>query len=133
MTIKRTAAALLFALVLVIPALADEPTPCGKPCRMHPQLSGACFTVRGRMDFWNGTPSVRIWRVGTKRILGVSEGAFRLEGFCNLPPGILAKLDWETSLFADFTVCPFTDNKPGEMQFVCVESAKNASVRPRSR
>ncbi len=104
---------------------------CGKPCRTHPQLVGACFTFRGRMSSWNGAPSVRIWRVGTKRILGVSEQRFRLEGFCNLPPGLNSRLSFETDLFGDFTVCPFTAEKPGEMEMVCVESGTNLEVRKR--
>ena len=110
----------------------DNKTPyCGKPCRTHPQLVGACFTFRGRMNSWNGAPSVRIWRVGTKRILGVSEQRFRLEGFCNLPSELSAQLSWGTNLFGDFTVCPLTEEKPGEMQIVCVEGGTNLDVRKR--
>jgi hypothetical protein len=30
-----------------------------------------CRTVHGRMELWNGAPSVRIWVVGPKRVLGV--------------------------------------------------------------
>jgi hypothetical protein len=29
-------------------------------------------------------------------------------------------------VYADFLVCPFTKSKPGVMQRVCIESAKNA-------
>jgi hypothetical protein len=85
------------------------------------------------MNYSNGTPSVRIWRVGTKRILGVSEQRFRLDGFCNLPPDLAGKLSWETDLFGDFTVCPLTEEKPGRMQMVCVESGANLELRKRVR
>jgi hypothetical protein len=30
-----------------------------------------CFVVHGRLSFYNGAPSARIWKIGTKRILGV--------------------------------------------------------------
>jgi len=83
------------------------------------------------MNFWNGAPSVRIWRVGTARMLGVSEQRFYVPGYCNLPPDVLAKLSWDTDLFADFVVCPFTPEEPGLMQFVCVESAARMVVRKR--
>jgi hypothetical protein len=40
-------------------------------------------------------------------------------------------LSFETDLFGDFTVCPFTAEKPGEMEMVCVESGTNLEVRKR--
>src|SRR5689334_15474021 len=94
---------------------ASLPAANEKPCREHPQLIAACFTVRGRMYYANGNPSVRIWRVGTKRIMGVSEGRFGLPGYENLPQDIEDHLVLdEVDLLADFTVCPFTPLKPGE-------------------
>ena len=101
-----------------------------RPCREHPQLVDRCFSFRGRMSYFNGTPSVRIWRVGTNRILGVSEGRFALQGDSNLPASIEAQLEIDSKvLFGDFTVCPFTPDEPGVMRLVCVESAANVSVR----
>jgi hypothetical protein len=83
------------------------------------------------MSFYNGAPSVRIWRVGTTRMLGVSEQRFAVAGYCNLPAAILQKLAWDADLFADFVVCPFTRDEPGEMQFVCVDSAMRMMVQQR--
>jgi hypothetical protein len=83
------------------------------------------------MAFYGGAPSVRIWRVGTRRILGVSEQRFQLEGYCNLPTRIRERVAWDTDLFGDFVVCPFTPDEPGVMRLVCVESATNMIVRPR--
>ncbi len=81
------------------------------------------------MNLYNGTPSVRIWRVGTKRIVGVSEQRFSVAGYCNLPPSIHERLSWDSDLFADFVVCPFTPEEPGIMQLVCVDSAKHIVLR----
>ena len=81
------------------------------------------------MNFSNGTPSVRIWVVGTHRILGVSESKFVDPSYCNLPDDILAKLSWNNDLFGDFMVCPFTKDEPGVMRLVCVQSVANASIR----
>jgi hypothetical protein len=102
-----------------------------KSCEDHPMVSGPCFKVRGRMAFYNGAPSLRIWPVGTKRILGVSEGRFYLEGYDNVPRELVRQLTWDTVMFADFTICPFTDDQPGVMRLICVESAENISIRKR--
>ena len=130
----RAASILLVLLFASLPpTLAAQPeiAGCGRPCSEHPRLNGACFTLRGRMSYYNGAPSVRIWRVGTKRILGVSEQRFHVEGYCDLPTSIRERLSWETNLFADFVVCPFTPELLGVMQLVCVESATNLRVEPR--
>ena len=102
-----------------------------RPCRLHPQVNGPCFTVHGRMTYWNGTPSVRIWPVGTTRLLGVSEGRFKIPGYTNLPPDVASRVAWETDLFGDFVVCPFQDDQPGVMRPVCVDSGTSLVVRPR--
>jgi hypothetical protein len=130
---KRKAGLFLVAMIAssLTPVLAAG-RPCNelRPCHEHPRLEGPCFTVRGRMNFWNGTPSVRIWVVGTNRIIGVSV-SFDDPAYCSLPDEILEKLSWESDLFADFVVCPFTVEKPGVMRLICVESAKNMVVRTR--
>jgi len=102
-----------------------------KSCKEHPMLSGPCFKVRGRMSFFNGNPTVRIWPLGTKRMLGISQGRFYLEDYVNVPDELVRQLSWETAMFADFTVCPFTDDRPGEMRLICVESADNISIKKR--
>ena len=99
-------------------------------CKAHPQLSGSCFEIRGRMTVYNGSPSIRIWPVGTKRLLGVSEGRFYItKGYGNLPEELFEQLSLENAMYADFTICPFTDDEPGVMRLVCVESAENISIR----
>jgi hypothetical protein len=40
-------------------------------CSDRRDLVGACFTVRGRLSVYNGNPSVRIWPIGTTRLLGL--------------------------------------------------------------
>lgn len=127
-----------FSILLVLAcgnftlSFGDEP-PTNKTCRQHPQLSGQCFNLRGRLSFYNGTPSLRIWPVGSHRLLGISEGRFALPGYANVPPGLVDKLGgFDNEMFADFLVCPFTDNKPGVMRFVCIESATSIVIRQRS-
>lgn len=115
--------ALLIATVCLIvasPALAVE---------------NDCRTVRGRMSLANGTPSVRIWVVGTHRVLGVVQ---QDESFGDLPANVrhlwAAHGDdamWSSDLFGDFRVCPVAVNKPGHMQLVRLNEATRLTVRPR--
>ena len=102
-----------------------------KSCRAHPQLIGRCFTVRGRLSVHNGAPARRLWKVGTKRVLGISEQRFSVAGYRNIPEEIESKISQDVALFGDFVVCPFTRSKPGEMQLVCIDEAKNLVVRKR--
>jgi len=118
-------------IILVVSICSGAEKPKKKSCKEHPQLSGACFKVKGRMSFSNGNPSVRIWPVGTDRMLGISEGRFYLEDYANVPENLVQQLNWENAMFADFTVCPFTDDEPGVMRYVCVESAENILIRKR--
>jgi hypothetical protein len=81
------------------------------------------------MSLVNGAPSVRIWLVGTKRTVGVSEGKYFDPRYCNLPPELQTKLSWDTDLFGDFVLCPFERSQPGVMRLVCVDGARHLVVR----
>ena len=102
--------------------------PLEKSCREHPQLVGKCSTVHGRLSVYNGNPAIRLRRIGTKRILGVSDQRFKLPDYLNIPESLAQQLNGENELVGDFQVCPFTRSKPGEMQLICIESAKNVVV-----
>lgn len=96
--------------------------------RRVPKTIGPCFTVHGRLSLYNGTPSARIWIIGTKRLLGVVD----YENPRKPEDSVLAKeiekslkrhLDWHRNIYGDFVVCPVSRYKPGWMQFVYVKSA----------
>jgi hypothetical protein len=113
---RATAARMFAMLVIATSAVAAE------PCRERADLVGPCFHVHGRAALYNGNPSVRIWKVGTRRLLGVSESRMA-PGVDPLPVEVRRALDWEHPVFADFVLCPFTRERPGVMQLVCVEAA----------
>jgi hypothetical protein len=94
-------------------------------------LIGKCFTVHGKLSIYNGTPALRLWKAGTRRLLGVSEQRFAVPGYRNVPENIEQQLNQDVALFGDFMVCPFTHQRPAEMQLVCIESGKNLVVRKR--
>jgi hypothetical protein len=100
-------------------------------CRRRSDIAGKCFSVHGRLSVYNGTPSIRLWPIGTKRLLGVIDpaDASNAPGPSVLPTEIKQKLDWDKEVFGDFRVCPLTNQQRGKMQTICIESGKNLTVR----
>ena len=99
-----------------------------KGCKTNPSLSGPCFKVHGRLTSYNGTPGLRLWPIGSKRLLGVI-GADEDESLLPHPIKYADLVDG-TSVYGDFEVCPFEDEKPGVMRPVCIESVSNFVVKP---
>jgi hypothetical protein len=85
---------------------------------------------------YNGTPSYRLWKIGTKRLLGIysGPGSERRDPLDNehpeLPANLAARYDMEpgTWAYADFEVCPLEPERTGFMQAACIESAKNIHI-----
>ena len=143
--------AIVLALVLSVTAMLAKPQDKAArkiPCKT-PENASMCYWTRGRLSFYNGNPAYRIWKVGTKRILGVHSGphAERIDPLDNEHPEFPSNLERvfesETKrneekkqfapyligpVFADYEVCPLEPEVPGEMQSVCIESARNIFV-----
>jgi hypothetical protein len=93
-------------------------------CKDDPKVVGACFVVHGRMYNSSGGSLARIWRIGTRRILHVV-------GPHDLPSNVKPLMaDFDHEVVADFLVCPYERDKPGEALPVCVESATHVVRRP---
>ena len=119
--IARTHAYVLIALSIYASASASAELACAA----RSEIVAPCFEVRGRLSFWNGTPSARIWRIGTTRMLGVHND--------ELPPELVSRRSsFDTELWGTFTVCPLTNRSAGHMQYVCIESWRDISVRERT-
>jgi len=126
----------LSALLLAIACGVLAQTPAGhvaKSCRARTDLAGQCFKVHGRLSVYNGTPSIRLWPIGSKRLLGVldPEDISGVPGPSTIPASVRERLNFDRDVFGDFLVCPLTRSRPGRMQTVCIESGKNMSVRVR--
>ena len=121
------------ALVLALTAQGSKPTRSDPPCSTRTDLKRPCFDLRGRVSLSNGNPNVRIWRVGTGRILGVVGVACDEHpcGHSAMPDALSMQIDEDHDLFADLTVCPITKEREGWMQMVCIDSARNVVRRPR--
>jgi hypothetical protein len=115
------------------------------PCKT-PEIAASCYWTRGRLSLYNGNPGWRLWKVGTKRILGIYSGPHsqRYDRLDNEHPELPANLEtiydaeykramarkdpnagWPGSAFGDFEVCPLEPGRKGEMQAACIESARN--------
>src|SRR6266487_687749 len=115
-------------LLLVAHMQGDSVIPeqvCADPSR----FVGPCVTVRGRLSYANGGTPVRMWKVGTNRLLGVEDQSSG-KPFCVLPPKVRGLLDADMFVFADFVVRPLTVDRPAAMQRVCVVSARNLRTKP---
>ena len=119
------------------------------PCKT-PEIASSCYWARGRLSFYQGNPAFRIWKVGTKRILGVYSGpnSERYDPLDNEHPEFPTSLgsvyeaeykrrvkksaplvEWPDPVFAEFEICPLEPQRKGEMQSVCIESVKNVFVQ----
>ncbi len=90
----------------------------------EPGYVGECFSFHGRAQFANGNPSFRIWRIGTKSYVAIPDDR------CSALPENLSKLMQKSGdmVYGDFSVCPLSKFKKGNLQFVCVQSVRVTAV-----
>lgn len=95
-------------------------------CKNDPDIVSACFIVHGRLAFYNGGPSTRIWRVGTHRMLGIPT-----ETIPENVSELLGGHPFDAEIYGDFHVCPFEKQEAEHMQMVCIESASHLFAKQR--
>lgn len=130
--------ALISALALCAVAVQAVPqnTVRRKISCKTPENAASCYWTHGRLNFYNGAPSYRVWKIGTKRILGVYSGPGRYPPPTDQDsqlPEFPAEIDKvfrppDNTVYADFEICPLEPERKGEMQAVCIEGAKNIVV-----
>ena len=121
----------VLALLITYNAIAESRLTQAPSCRTRPDVVGRCFNVHGRLSVYNGTPSIRLWPIGSKRLLGVLDPTdiSSVPRPTVLPDDIKQKLDWNKDVFGDFFVCPLSRKQPGRMQTICLDSGKHLNVR----
>lgn len=103
------------------------------PCKT-PENTNSCYWTHGRIGFYNGTPAIRLWKIGTNRLLGIYSGpSVDRYGLDNEDPQMPTNLKLtfkpsQNQVFGDFEVCPLEPEREGTMQAACIESAKNLVV-----
>jgi hypothetical protein len=115
---------ILVILAMAIPVLASQPK-----CEGNPKVIGACYSVHGRLSRGADTVILRLWPVGTKRILGITGGPTLDDADAAIRPQNLKFPFGDEDIYGDFEVCPFTPERKGVMQFVCIESASHLVVK----
>jgi hypothetical protein len=118
---------LLVVLIMVIPAFAAPPK-----CKGNLKVVGACYSVHGRLNLGADTVRLWLWPVGTKRMLGVTAGPRLDDADDPIRPQSLKFNPGEEAIYGDFEVCPFTPERKGEMQLVCIESASHLVAKRQS-
>jgi len=108
----------------------------GPACERAPERADKCFWARGRYSVWNGTPTDRIWIIGTHHVFGVEGPKDESDLRYPLPRSLLAATaetadPFSVKLYGDFRLCPFTRVRKGWMQYGCVAEAKRLIVTPR--
>src|SRR5438876_8131207 len=88
-------------------------------CRTNPKRVSQCFTIHARLSAYNGSPGLRLWPVGSRRLLGVLPAEDAITPDC-----LLGNVGFDTNLYGDYTVCPFTLERTGHMHMVCIEKAQ---------
>lgn len=94
--------------------------------------AGGCFRVEGRLTVGNGTPSVRIWPRGTRRLLGVTTRSHGAEGPDVVPANVAAFLRRHRTdrVWGSFRVCPLAADRPGWMRPVVLVRARRLVSAP---
>jgi hypothetical protein len=101
-------------------------------CKSNPKVIGACYSLHGRLSRGADTIGLWLWPVGTKRLLGVTGGPTLEDADTPIWPQNLRLTSGDEDIYADFEVCPFTPERKGVMQFVCIESASHVFVKRHS-
>lgn len=82
---------------------------------------GKCYEVHGRYAIY--VEGDAIWPVGTHRLLNATDPEL---------DKMLEQAGWEDHVvFGDFSVCPASAYKRGEMQSVCIQSKRNLRITHR--
>jgi hypothetical protein len=108
------------------------------PCKIEANAK-SCYWTHGRLQLHNGTPSFRLLKIGTNRLLGVYSGPSvdRVNSLDNENPEFPTNVQksfrpFQNRIFGDFEVCPLEPERSGVMQAVCIEAAKNIVVEDSS-
>jgi hypothetical protein len=121
----------IFVLFVSARALADGGYR-KQPCKT-PVLAPSCIKLHGRLWAGNGTPSTRLWQIGTHHIYGIYSNRYGFthdsptldneapELHFTLPKDTPGQSDW--TVYGDFEVCPLEPHVQGHMQAACIASA----------
>lgn len=85
-----------------------------------------CYWTRGRLWIAQGGPSIRLWPVGTHRILGIVNprtGVTDVDEAEALPPRVADVLVDHVDVWGTYHVCPIVPERRGWMRYVVIDRA----------
>ncbi len=125
---KLLATAMIASTILAAPAIAaDAPA-----CKSSPKVVGKCMTFYGPLAVYSGSPSLRIWPVGTKQLYGLRGTGADPENVA-LPEKLRELLAAKPSeVNGKWEVCPLEAERPNQLRIVCLESASELRAVPRA-
>jgi hypothetical protein len=105
-----------------------------QPCKT-PDTSQSCVNIHGRLTAGNGTPSTRLWQIGTHHIYGIYSNQYGFthdsQTLDNEAPELHFALPKNTpdhggwTLYGDFEICPLAPPVQGHMQAACIASGSH--------
>jgi hypothetical protein len=128
---------LIFLLIFASAQASANDAYRQKPCKT-PEIASGCLRIHGRLSAGNGTPSTRLWHIGTHHIYGIYSNQY---GFAHdnvtadneapefhfiFPKGMPDQGGW--TVYGDFEVCPLEPLVQGHMQAACIVGATNIVV-----
>jgi hypothetical protein len=124
---KRTF--LLLSVAFVLTASPQQPTKRKIACKT-PENAESCYWTHGRLSVYNGNPTFRLWKIGSRRLMGIYSGprfgpfdpGLNEEDDLELPANLKRYDFTKVCVFGDFEVCPLAPEKEGRMQPACIES-----------
>jgi len=108
-----------------------------QPCKTA-EIAPTCIQIHGRLWQGNGTPSTRLWDIGSHHVYGIYSNKYGFQHdsstLDNESPeipkdalkGVVEQSGW--TVYGDFEVCPLERHIQGHMQAACIGSATHVFV-----
>ncbi len=90
-----------------------------------------CYWTRGRIWIAQGGPSIRVWPVGTRRVLGIvnpKTGVTDVDETDALPDSVTAVLTEDVAVYGNYHICPIAPERRGWMRFVFIDKVAGKLV-----
>jgi hypothetical protein len=132
----------MFRLITIISLLASSQAFAKKsyrdePCKT-PEIAPSCLHLHGRLASGNGTPSTRLWQIGTHHVYGIYSNQYGFthdsQTLDNEAPELHFTLPKNTpepggwTIYGDFEICPLERPIEGHMQAACIVGAVHTVV-----
>jgi hypothetical protein len=123
---------LVCAAVAVTALGSGAPSFAASPCAADKRVIRSCVPIHGKL-YVPANMRTRLWPLdGSKHEYAIhidDNGGGPTDFDPPMPENVFKLLDPEHTVFGDFTICPFTIDKPGKLQIGCIDSARHLVAR----